>query len=193
MCARSWEGTTNVLSHDLLRVLSTTKGGAWKVFRAVVLRRVSQIEAALPAMESQLRERITKVAAALRVAQAELDAFVSSTLGGGKAGGAALESLARSLAFGASRVYMATTLAVHALWSGLHLDWVVVERWVLDGDAKQSVAVSSLVPAALREPVAASARRIEETRAIALDLDPKTKQPRGCGNVNADGTPRAKL
>lgn len=182
-----------MLSHDLLRVLSTTKGGAWKVFRSVVLRRVSEIESALPSMEPQLRERIAKVVATLRAAQTDLDSFVSTTLAGGKAGGAALESLARSLAFGASRIYMSTTVAVHALWSKQHLDWVVLERWVMDGDTKQSVAVSPLVPAALREPLAVCTRRMEETRAIALDVDPVTKQPRGYGNVNADGTPRSRL
>ena len=189
----SWEGTTNVLSHDLLRVLATTKGAAWKDFRGVVLRRVGEIEAALPTMDAPLRERITKVAAALRASQADLDTFVSQTLSGGKVGGAALESLARALAFGASRVYIATVLAVHALWSKHHLDWVVVERWVMDGDTKQSVAVSPMVPAVLRAPLAVSAKRMEETRAIALDVDPVTKQPRGCGNLNADGTPRARL
>lgn len=65
---------------------------------------------------------------------------------------------------------------------------------MLDGDTKQATAISALVPATLRASQASlSTTRIAESRILALDIDPSTQQPRGHGNVNADGTPRSKL
>lgn len=127
-----WEGTTNVLSHDLLRVLATSKGEAFRVFRSVVVRRVDQVQAALGTLEPELGGRIARVVEGMRAAQGELDAFVASCLAGGKPGALVLENQARALAFATSRVYMASTLAVHALWSKKHIDWGLHEGGCLE-------------------------------------------------------------
>jgi len=195
-----WEGTTNVLSHDLLRVLATSKGQAFEVFKRVVARRIAELEAATLEPEvggsgdaSALRARQARVVASLRAAQSELEAFVSSCLTGGKAGAATLEAQARALAFATSRVYMASTLAVHAVHTKDYVDFVTLERWVLDGDTKQSTAPTPLIPATLRAPLSSTSLRVSDSRLLGLNLDPKTKQPRVGGNVNKDGTPRSKL
>lgn len=190
-----WEGTTNVLSHDLLRVLATSKGQAWTTFKQVVAQRIADIEPALAKMDKDMAGRITKTVASLRASLAELEQFLTSCLGGGdpKAGLHTLEMHARTLAFAMSRIYMASGLSVHALHTGQHLDWVVLERWVADGDQRQSTATSALVPNQLRDAVKVAKTRADESRMLALDIDTNTKKPRGCGNLNVDGTPRSKL
>jgi hypothetical protein len=143
------EGTTNVLSHDLLRVLSTTKGHAFRVFQSVVSRRLAALESAQ--LPEALRSRQAKIVASLRLAHQELAQFLAACLGaGGKDGGLALESQARALAFAVSRVYIASTLSVHFLHTKDYADFVTLERWTLEGDNKQATAISPLIPATLR-------------------------------------------
>jgi hypothetical protein len=63
----------------------------------------------------------------------------------------------------------------------------------MDSDSRQSTSLSPLVPTVLRQNVSHITSRAAESRALALDIDPRTALPRGCGNLHADGTPRAKL
>jgi hypothetical protein len=188
-----WEGTTNVLSHDLLRVLATSKGQAWKVFQRVLEGRIANVEAGAGKAEKEMQTRIAKVVAGLKTSMAELETFLGGCMTSGKKGMHALEMHARTLAFAMSRVYMASALSVHALHTNQHADWVTLERWVLDGDQRRSTATSSLVPNSLRDAVATAAQHAQESRGLALDIDPQTNEPRGHGNVNKDGTPRSKL
>ncbi len=149
-----WEGTTNVLSHDLLRVLATSKGAAFVTFRKVVLRRADEMEKALPSLSGELKDlqpRLTKVLEGWRAAQKELDSFVQSCLTGGSAGSLALESQARALAYATSRVYMSSCLSVHALFTHERSDFVTLERWVLEGEQRQSTAIAALVPHTIRQ------------------------------------------
>lgn len=118
-----WEGTTNVLSHDLLRVIATSKGQGWTVFQTVVERRIKAIEDQVAQMDADMQSRMMKVVSSMRQSLVELAQFLQSCLSGGKAGAHTLEMHARALAFGMSRVYIATALGVHAVWSKAHIDW----------------------------------------------------------------------
>ena len=70
---------------------------------------------------------------------------------------------------------------------------VVLERWILDGDSRQTTNISPMVPNVLRQDLALTATRQADSRALALDVDPKTNLPRGCGDVNKDGSIRSRL
>jgi len=191
-----WEGTTNVLSHDLLRVMTTSKGKAWTVFKAVVQGRIDAARRSLSStgFSADYQQRFSRAIDAWSHGLSDLERYLGECMSGGKEAALAMESLARQLAFGMSRVYIASTLAIHAADTKQIIDWVVLERWIIEGDTRQSTAISSLVPATLRSGVVSSAStRLSESRELALDIDPRTHQPRACGNVNPDGTPRSKL
>lgn len=81
-----------------------------------------------------------------------------------------------------ARVYIGALLIDHANWSKLDVpDGEVALRhctnpcWPLVGDLNTSLDV------------------LEKTKMIALDIDPKTGKPQGCGNIGPDGKPRSRL
>jgi len=96
-----WEGTTNVLSLDVLRAIQKSNGGVLVSFNKEVTRRLAQIKL-IPAEE--LHESVNRVYQALertmQFAQQHSDK---------------LEVAAREFAFSLSRIYMGNTLhSVHA-------------------------------------------------------------------------------
>jgi alkylation response protein AidB-like acyl-CoA dehydrogenase len=97
-----WEGTTNVLSLDVLR--ATARDGTLDAFGAAVSRRLDALRDAAP------REHAPRVAEALRriVAHAARAAHDESS---------SREAAARSFAVALARTYTASLLLEHADWS----------------------------------------------------------------------------
>jgi hypothetical protein len=179
-----WEGTTNVLAHDLLRVLETTKGKAFAVFANTVSARCNAVkEAKLP---EGWKQRAEKVSIATLTALQVLKTVIGRA-GSGHAD--ALTALARDLAFSCSRVYMASCLIEHASWSGSKADWSVAERWVNLDEAPLTPRTLLLTTQAAEDAVS---QRLSDNKQLALDLDSQGKA-RGCGDIGKDGKPRSKL
>jgi alkylation response protein AidB-like acyl-CoA dehydrogenase len=113
-----WEGTTNVLSLDVLRALERER--AWGPFAADVARRLDGVRAA------ELREPVERVRAALR----RLESHVARSAGAERA---SLEAGARAFAFSLARTYAAALLLEHADWAiaqgGDRRPVVAAERW----------------------------------------------------------------
>ena len=110
-----WEGTTNVLSLDVLRAVQKSSGGVLVSFSKEVKRRLAQIKLT-PADE--LHESVNRVCQALErtmeFAQQHTDK---------------LEVSARDFAFSLSRIYMGNVLrSVHMTCSQTHA--VLITTWV---------------------------------------------------------------
>ncbi|ELT99005.1 hypothetical protein CAPTEDRAFT_179194 [Capitella teleta] len=109
-----WEGTTNILSLDVLRALAKTKGAALKSFHEDVVQRV-----AMATENAQLRD------SALSVQQAsnEVLSFAANNA-------ALLEFAAREFAYSLARIYMGMLLVEHAAWEdATPQDVFVARRW----------------------------------------------------------------
>jgi hypothetical protein len=96
-----WEGTTNVLSLDVLRVLS--RGGAWAAYEREVERALAPAEQALLGEEAQ----------AVQVAVAHAQRWLGEA---GAAGKDAVEAGARRLALTLGRSLALALLVEHAAW-----------------------------------------------------------------------------
>jgi hypothetical protein len=97
-----WEGTTNVLSLDVLRALERER--AWAPFAAHLTRRLDAVRAA------ELQEATDRVRVALR----RLESRVTQSAGTERA---SLEAGARAFAFSLARTYAAALLLEHADWA----------------------------------------------------------------------------
>lgn len=143
-----WEGTTNVLSLDLLRAMET--GGALGALLSDVEERLSS-SAAHPELAVAV-ERVKAAAAALgRYVERAGD-------GGTNQHSADREAGARGFAFSVARVYAGALLLEHAAWS--------MER---EGDCRAALAARRWCSGALAPPVHPDVRHREESSALALD------------------------
>lgn len=163
-----WEGTTNVLSLDVVRVLGK-HGRAAALFDRAARARADAAAAARPAA-------LAGAADAVRLALGQLAAFLRPR-GSASEHAEALTTRARDLALSMSRVFAASLALEHAAWSGEEGDAWVARR--LASGELAGVCGGPLVAATLRRPLSDDAAA---QRALALDSDPRTGAPRGCGN-----------
>lgn len=113
-----WEGTTNVLSLDVLRSIAKSSGSVLQAFFTDVTERLLAAEAS----------------AALRPAVTSLNTSLSSlkrfTLTAAARPSETLELSARDLAYSLARVYMGALLVDHAAWeNATHMDIYTALRW----------------------------------------------------------------
>lgn len=113
-----WEGTTNVLSLDVLRSIAKSSGSVLQAFFSDATERLLAAEASAalrPAVES------------LRAALSGLKRF-ARTAASRPAG--TLELSARDLAYSLARIYMGALLVDHAAWeNATHTDVYAALRW----------------------------------------------------------------
>ena len=143
-----WEGTTNVLSLDLLRAID--RGGAMDALRSDIETRLSSVT----------RTELGAAGERVRGAAAELARYV------GCAGedestvrdGADREAGARALAYSIARVYAGALLLEHASWSIEH-----------EGDDRAAMAALRWCSRELAPLVRADSRRRHDAGVLALD------------------------
>ncbi|XP_051993148.1 acyl-CoA dehydrogenase family member 11-like isoform X1 [Xyrauchen texanus] len=113
-----WEGTTNVLSLDVLRSIAKSSGLVLQAFYADVKERLVLAESC-PA----LRQAVLS----LRSSLSDLMSF-SQTVTCRPAG--CLELAARDLSYSLARIYMGALLVDHATWeNATHTDIYTAQRW----------------------------------------------------------------
>lgn len=74
-----------------------------------------------------------------------------------------------------ARTYMAALLLEHAQWSGKDVDVEVANTWA----RKYPLALFNTM-------------NVQTIAKIALDIDPASGKPRGCGSMSIDGKPRSR-
>lgn len=160
-----WEGTTNVLAHDVLRVLTKSKFEALEVFSSLVGARCRA---------AGNSPQLQPATAALTGGLAELKRFLQDLTG--------LEPNAREFALSLSRIAAGSCLVEHAVFvqGGGGVDARVAVRWCCN----QPLVSLSPLPAK---------SETELDRVLGLNLDHQG-QPTGCGDRSrATGKPRARF
>lgn len=182
-----WEGTTNVLSHDTLRVLAQRGGASVGEFFRVLLWRAEQAEQAEPVGNEG---RLAECGRALKDVVEALRIFVGVAFRPDKR--RFLEAKARRLTYSLARAYAASCLVEHAVWSRDPLDLAAAWRYCKHRPAPDPSPGDSLVDSELAVP-ASPALYEAETRALALDVAGDSGRPRGMGDFHLDGSPRSKF
>ena len=165
-----WEGTTNVLSHDVHRVMLQTKGDAMVRLIAAVEARCAAAAAAAGAAA------LAPAVAATRAGAGALASFASAAYRGDP-NAPAVHAVLRDFALSAARVYTAGCLLEHAAarWAGA-ADAAAAVRWACEDEG------GGLVCGTLRGwRHGAPHDRSAATAALALDHD-AAGAPRGCGD-----------
>jgi hypothetical protein len=109
-----WEGTTNILSLDVLRALAKTKGAALRSFHESVNQRI-----AAATQNPQLKDSALKV----QQASNEIVAFAAKNVD-------KMEIAAREFAYSLARTYMGMLLLEHAAWqNATEQDVWVAKSW----------------------------------------------------------------
>lgn len=115
-----WEGTTNILSLDVLRAITKTQGRVILAFRDAVMKKLSYAR-------EQSRSDLGSVCDVLEKGLGEILEFLQHAA---KEGPEYLEIPARDLAYSLARVYAGALLIEHASWSEAdHCDVAVAKRW----------------------------------------------------------------
>uniref|UniRef100_A0AAY5EMG6 Uncharacterized protein n=1 Tax=Electrophorus electricus TaxID=8005 RepID=A0AAY5EMG6_ELEEL len=125
-----WEGTTNVLSLDVLRSISKSSGLVLEAFFSDVKDRLHVASPALGPVVSRVGASLSSLAQFIQTAASRPPA--------------SLELAARDLAYSLARIYMGVLLVDHASWEGAsHSDIYAAVRWceqdlcpVVSGEAK---------------------------------------------------------
>ncbi|XP_076838590.1 acyl-CoA dehydrogenase family member 11 isoform X2 [Brachyhypopomus gauderio] len=125
-----WEGTTNVLSLDVLRSISKSSGLVLEAFFSDVKERLHVASPALGPVVLRIGASLSSLAQFIHTAASRPPA--------------SLELAARDLAYSLARIYMGVLLVDHASWKGAsHTDIYAAERWceqdlcpVLSGEAR---------------------------------------------------------
>ncbi|KAI8394217.1 uncharacterized protein BYT42DRAFT_553726 [Radiomyces spectabilis] len=121
-----WEGTTNVLAMDVLRVLRETKGQALQHFKKVLSQKVAD---ALNISQDRLKGAAAKIQQAFTI----IDRFIQNAKSQ-----LPMEVGARQLTFALGRVLAAVLLLEQAAWaiqtgnSNCESDLIAVNRWCND-------------------------------------------------------------
>jgi len=113
-----WEGTTNVLSHDLLRAMSKTKGKAVEAFFA-------QVQEMISSEQAQNNPVLREAAVALSKSVSTTASFILKH----QTDRAILELAARDLAYSLTRIYAGASLVDFAGRSGDAVSAEVARRW----------------------------------------------------------------
>ena len=141
-----WEGTTNVLSLDVLRAMEA--GAALRALRSDIDERLS----------SAARPELAAAVQRVRDAAAELERYAEQVGDGeAKQASAGSEAGARAFAFSIARVYTGALLLEHAAWS--------IER---EGDGRPATAALRWCSRDLASLIDADARHREESSTLAL-------------------------
>ncbi|XP_029474907.1 acyl-CoA dehydrogenase family member 11-like isoform X2 [Rhinatrema bivittatum] len=112
-----WEGTTNILSLDVLRALAKNEGQMVSFFSAVQ----SNLESSL---------NIPELASSVTLAQVALNRLGEFTQRAGLKGATFLELAARDFAYSLARIYMGGLLLKHAAWiEASSADIYNAQRW----------------------------------------------------------------
>ncbi|RUS25581.1 acyl-CoA dehydrogenase/oxidase C-terminal [Jimgerdemannia flammicorona] len=128
-----WEGTTNVLALDVLRVLRETKCGVLAVFKETVHQKL-QPAAAHPTLHT--------AAAHVRTALDDIESYIYSIRHQ-----EVMEAGARGLTFAVARALAGALLVEHAAWAaeagepGAEVDVAVAERWCAGGKLIEGLVV----------------------------------------------------
>ena len=115
-----WEGTTNILSLDVLRSITKTQGQTLQAFATDIQTRTSNIIST--SQDPALASSVSKVNQALK----DLLSFAT------EAGGSSAEFMevaARDFAYSLARIYMGMLLLEHAAWmEATSVDVAVAQR-----------------------------------------------------------------
>eukprot|EP00301_Raphidiophrys_heterophryoidea_P019127 c4106_g1_i2.p1 GENE.c4106_g1_i2~~c4106_g1_i2.p1 ORF type:complete len:597 (-),score=142.57 c4106_g1_i2:215-2005(-) len=114
-----WEGTTNVLSLDVLRAIQSSQGESFKVFCTTSEARL----AAVGSRSAALQPQISQITTAIRA----LQAFVQH-------GGLAIEHVARDFAFSIGRVAIGVLLVEHGSWEHSTASDTATLMWFLQAE-----------------------------------------------------------
>lgn len=110
-----WEGTTNILSLDVLRAMTKSQG-------KVVESLFDEIQTKIEANE---RTELTSAVDAIKNATTDTAHFIIQN----QTNKELLEVSARDLAFSMTRIFMGSLLVEHANATGSHLDIEIARRW----------------------------------------------------------------
>lgn len=177
-----WEGTTNVLSMDVWRPV--LKENALQHFVNDVARKCSGAQKnAKTALPQELAGAPQEIMRNLEL----LVNYAKQVGGAGKM--VLLEANARYFAMSLARIYIAALMLEQALWA------------VQQGDKSPTDPKSDIAAARywiFRKPLVESMEhpvteeQIDSIASLAMDFDPKTRKPRGVGDIDARGMPRAR-
>uniref|UniRef100_A0A8C1UZ32 Uncharacterized protein n=1 Tax=Cyprinus carpio TaxID=7962 RepID=A0A8C1UZ32_CYPCA len=113
-----WEGTTNVLSLDVLRSIAKSSGSVLQAFFTDVTERLQVAEAS-----AALRPAVTSLHTSLSALKRFAQTAAARPTG-------ALEQSARDLAYSLARIYMGALLVDHAAWeNATQTDIYAALRW----------------------------------------------------------------
>ncbi|KAI9027473.1 hypothetical protein CLU79DRAFT_811656 [Phycomyces nitens] len=130
-----WEGTTNVMAMDVLRVLKETKGRVMGIFSSTMAAKVETAVSVNP-------EIFKSIGSIINDALENIQVFVKNTTDPLQ-----LEASARQLMFSLGRVLAAILLLEQASWAvahgvpGAQDDVTVVRRWCTTNDFGQPITV----------------------------------------------------
>eukprot|EP01006_Ploeotia_vitrea_P041758 TRINITY_DN66571_c13_g1_i4.p1 TRINITY_DN66571_c13_g1~~TRINITY_DN66571_c13_g1_i4.p1 ORF type:complete len:653 (-),score=310.85 TRINITY_DN66571_c13_g1_i4:758-2716(-) len=215
-----WEGTTNVLSHDMLRVFAKTGSAAVDLLFGTIADNIAQPSGTQPAHMNQSRavlhdsllrvssETVAHASEVLRLFIA--DEHMTDHRDSARAKGS--EGVSRDLAYSLSRTYVGSLLIKHARWSNDERDVWTAYQWTCGNLHGVGALVAQCIvdrvgsrhPDTVEEQCklarsrAANAPTMQDrarfVRALALDIDPSTREAQGHGAVDAhDGQNRARL
>jgi len=184
-----WEGTTNVLSMDVWR--PALKENALQYFVDCVSAKINDINTSTTAagMPQELAGAGQEILRALST-------LVNYATHVGAAGNMVLlEANARYFAMALGRVYIATLMLEQAAWS-------VKQASSPSSSSNSPTHPNSDIAAArywiFRKPLVDAMEhpyreaQLDAVAALAMDFDPKTNRPRGVGDVDVRGIPRAR-
>jgi hypothetical protein len=141
-----WEGTTNVLSHDVWRVIKNTKGQAIQTFRQSILHGIQltkdQIQLNQQRYSSVQLEWIQSLITDVERSLVETVEFVSSFPLNTQLS-LELDRSLRDLAFSLSRIHISVLFLRFAVHYHRISDWKVAEYWIHFGYGS-SIAGSSM-------------------------------------------------
>ncbi|CAO3586820.1 unnamed protein product [Absidia cylindrospora] len=132
-----WEGTTNVLALDVLRVLQKSKGAALKTFAQVMNKKITTALSTSPTLLADAAKRI----------QSSLNAtcaFVANTQDP-----IAVETSMRQVTFSLGRVVAATLLMEQAAWAistknvGAEQDILALNQWCQDSEFSKPLVAAN--------------------------------------------------
>ncbi|KAF9392704.1 hypothetical protein CPB97_010938 [Podila verticillata] len=143
-----WEGTSNVLSLDVLRVMAETKGQAMQLYSDTVRNILQPLKG-----QSQWDQSIKSLERSLVLIATRFTAYAT------KSGVAILEASARGLTFAMADVIAGALLCQHAAWSAVNakvspsdaiavaaasVDRISAQRWCENLDQRVDYQIQSL-------------------------------------------------
>ena len=177
-----WEGTTNVLSMDVWRPV--LKENALQHFVNAVSRKCSGAEKSSGSSLPQ------DLAGAPQEIMRNLELLVNYAKHVGGAGKMVLlEANARYFAMSLARIYIAALMLEQALWAVKQGDKCPTDPKSDIAAARYWIFRKPLVEA-MEHPL--TEQQLASVASLAMDHDPKTGKPRGVGDIDARGLPRAR-